>query len=130
MEDPRNNIELPKAFLNRGIQDLKSAKILQDKGQYPDVCYHCQQCAEKSIKALLILTGKFLKQHTVSGVFQEVIEDLEVKEEKRDELEEALEYSTALEEHWNIPRYPMLKEEELLDPLQTYSMEDGKEALN
>lgn len=36
-------------------EDLKSAKVLLKERLYNQVCFHCQQCAEKSLKSFIKL---------------------------------------------------------------------------
>ncbi|OQX22107.1 MAG: hypothetical protein BWK75_01580 [Candidatus Altiarchaeales archaeon A3] len=80
MENSRDDINLIKAFANKSRNDLKSAELLHDSGNYADAAYHAQQCSEKIIKCVLIMGNKFARTHFVSGILGSVIED--VKDEK------------------------------------------------
>lgn len=56
------------SWLQRARSDLQLGRVaLQVKGVMPeDVCFHAQQCAEKSLKALLLQKGiNFPKTHAV-----------------------------------------------------------------
>ncbi|MCC9075340.1 HEPN domain-containing protein [Litorilinea aerophila] len=39
-------------------QDLRMAELAMVEGIYNQVCFHCQQCAEKAVKGLLIFQGQ------------------------------------------------------------------------
>lgn len=39
-------------------EDLRMAELAERENIYNQVCFHSQQCAEKAIKALLLLQGK------------------------------------------------------------------------
>jgi len=120
------NIKLAKAFLKRAEGDLRSAKILLDAGEFPDSIYHSQQCSEKAIKALLVMENKFVRQHIVSGIFKEVIENF--AEKWKEKLIEILPDIESLEIHWILPRYPEPFGEEIWNPEEEYSEKDAKEA--
>ncbi len=45
-------------WLRFAEEDLNSAKILLREGIYNKVCFHSQQCAENSLKALLVFRHK------------------------------------------------------------------------
>ena len=50
------NSEFAEAWLKRAISSLEKAKIgkISDALFYEDLCFDCQQAAEKALKALLI----------------------------------------------------------------------------
>lgn len=56
-------------WLDRARKDLRAAKMLFNNDEEPDfdlACYLSQQCAEKSLKALLIYLGiRFAYKHGV-----------------------------------------------------------------
>ncbi len=56
MTDPRHN---PKAWVDKAEEDLRAAKILLDSdSRVFGVCgFHCQQAAEKYLKAVLVNEG-------------------------------------------------------------------------
>ena len=47
------------AYLEKAARDLRTAeRMSEEPGDFRDVvCFHAQQCAEKSVKAVLIATG-------------------------------------------------------------------------
>jgi HEPN domain-containing protein len=53
-----NRKEFAIAFLLRAKADLKSAKDLLEADDFPDAALHAQQCAEKAIKALLVVENR------------------------------------------------------------------------
>jgi len=119
MEIDKADLELSKSFLKRAFNDLKSAEILLENGQYSDSAFHSQQAAEKSSEALLILNKMFVREHIVShllakiGVSEDIIKNV-----------------SSLEEHWVKPRYPFVSKVLLWDPTREYTKEIAEEALN
>lgn len=58
-----------KDWLATAERDLKAAESLGQAGYYEHGCFWCQQSAEKSLKALLLLKqGKFPKIHSLSAL--------------------------------------------------------------
>jgi len=51
--------ELLRAWLGKALNDLKSARIVGDApdGPLDTAIYHCQQAAEKAVKAFLVFKG-------------------------------------------------------------------------
>jgi HEPN domain-containing protein len=47
-----------KEWLAFAIIDLRAAEVLFNEAMYSQVCFHCQQCVEKSLKAALVQLGK------------------------------------------------------------------------
>jgi HEPN domain-containing protein len=47
------------AFLEKASRDLRTAeRMAEEPGDFRDiVCFHAQQCAEKSLKAVLLAQG-------------------------------------------------------------------------
>lgn len=54
----------PQAWFDKGHRDLELAKaMLPHWEKFPDLlCYHCQQAAEKQLKALLLHYGQSVKR--------------------------------------------------------------------
>ena len=116
MANSRDDINLIKAFANKSRNDLKSAELLLDSGNYADAAYHAQQCSKKIIKCVLIIGNKFARTHLVSGILEGVIEG--VNDEKWvTALKELIPDVIELEEHWILPRYPEPSGEDIWDPL-------------
>lgn len=120
MEAGKDNIEFAKKFMRRAEADLRAAAALLREGNYADSAYHSQQTAEKSGKALLILEGRFVRDHIISpllGKLQaEDMADIAVK-------------VRMLEKHWLKSRYPELQETGIWDPLEEYTKDMAKDAM-
>lgn len=119
-----NNKELAIAFLLRARADLKSARDLLKASDFADAALHAQQCAEKSIKAFLVLENRFVSRHIVSDIFSEIVEELKLKGS-----DEILDACRDLERHWIRPRYPIPEKGVIWDPLKEYKSDDAKEAI-
>lgn len=58
----------PREWVNRAASSLRKARrSLGSKGIYPeDICFDCQQCAEKALKGVLVKRrGKYPKTHNI-----------------------------------------------------------------
>jgi HEPN domain-containing protein len=63
----------PLGLLDLATADLVTTRRLVVPGLYHNACYHAQQAAEKSLKALLMReTGTFPKTHDVSRLVDAV----------------------------------------------------------
>lgn len=127
MENRSTNLKLAEAFAEKAKSDLHSARSLLKSGDYADSAYHSQQCAEKIVKAVLILSNKFVRTHIVSALFREVIENLETK--YKNELKELIPKIEELEEHGVLSRYPEPRGEEVWDPTKEYTAETAADAM-
>lgn len=74
-----------KEWLKRAKSNLKMSKIHKDKDiYYEDLCFEAHQCAEKSLKALLIMhDSEIPKTHSFSVLITKLEEHLEIPEEIR-----------------------------------------------
>ena len=66
-----------KEWVEIASQDLASAKYLVSMKPVPleIICYHCQQCAEKYMKAYLVFRNKeVIKTHDLISLYKELIE--------------------------------------------------------
>lgn len=70
--------KLPEAvrdWLRFAEEDLESAKVLLKEGIYNQSCFHSQQCAEKILKAWLLLQGKRLpKIHDLNELLEKSVQ--------------------------------------------------------
>lgn len=57
-------------WLKLASEDLASAKVLLKENIYNQVCFHAQQTAEKSLKALIELKMKVPKEHRLPKLFE------------------------------------------------------------
>ena len=74
--------ELIKEWLKKSEHDLGTAKIIfLNKPEYSDtICFHCQQAAEKSLKAIWIKYGiKIIKTHDLLYLLDKISEIEEVE---------------------------------------------------
>ncbi len=129
MGDSGFNLEYAKLFIKRAEMDLKSAKILLDNDIYPDSIYHSQQCAEKAVKAVLVLNNVIIRKHVVSGVFMNIIYEMNIENSWKDRLLNLIPKIESLEEHWVMPRYPEPYFGGLWNPLEEYTKKDAEECL-
>ena len=86
-------------WLKEAKEDLKSAKILLEGGQYHHACFHAQQAAEKALKALLRSLHKAKTGYSVLDLLREVSKDVKVPEELWD-------MARILDQYYIPPRYP------------------------
>ena len=103
--------ELARLFIRKGIQDEDAAITLFENKDIADeiVGFHCQQAAEKYIKAVLVCRKiEFRKTHDLEELLQ-LIEDNEIeKPEKSEDLGELEPFAVAF-------RYDLLDESSLFD---------------
>lgn len=92
--------------------DYESAKYLYNGSLYPKpieiICYHCQQAAEKAVKALIVYFGSqggMPKVHDIAFLLNQMKNI--VKKEKGIEMDDALmEVADGLSKYGVAPRYP------------------------
>lgn len=75
---------LVEAWLEKADHDLGTAKLtLEHRPGYADViCFHCQQAAEKYLKAYLVFLGvPFAKTHSLTYLLDLISEHAEVSKE-------------------------------------------------
>lgn len=103
--------ELACMFIRKGLQDENAATALLDNHDIADeiIGFHCQQAAEKSIKAVLVARKiEFRKTHDLEELLQ-LLEDNEIeKPEYSQELGELQPFAVAF-------RYDLLDEPSLFD---------------
>lgn len=95
--------ELPKEWVDKAEEDFNSADVLLHAGEFPlpsPACFHCQQCAEKYLKAYLQEhMVEFARRHELMPLLNLCISlDAEFQTIKR-ELEKLNKYAV-------IVRYP------------------------
>lgn len=122
METGEDDIKLAKFFLEKAVQDMDSAETLLKKRNYADSVYHSQQTAEKSAKALLILEGRFVRDHIVSPVLGEIMNRTGLGGKVLEDL-------MFLEEHRTKSRYPEPLGMKIWNPLEEYTRDIAEEAL-
>ena len=106
------------SWLKRAKSNLDIAKggKLTDDIMYEDLCYECQQSAEKSLKGLLVfLDAEFPYTHSIGKI-------LELIDVQGIDVPEIIKYAVRLTDYALITRYPASEEE-------TISEEEYIEAL-
>lgn len=93
-----------RAWLNFAGMDYEAANILYSHHPKPCeiICYHCQQAAEKAIKALYIffdIPGGIPRKHDLSFLLNQIENKTEISKELRH-------YADALNVYGVVSRYP------------------------
>jgi HEPN domain-containing protein len=107
---------LIKEWLCKAEHDLGMAELaINNKPEYTDsICFHCQQAAEKYLKAYLVsLDMRFEKKHNLDYLLDLISEKEKVSEEFYEMLEKLEDYAVEI-------RYP----DDWFEP----ELEDAKEA--
>jgi HEPN domain-containing protein len=66
-----------KEWLAFAIIDLRAAEVLFDEAIYSQVCFHCQQCVEKCLKATLVHLGKSPPRiHSITDLLRQIPDEL------------------------------------------------------
>jgi len=107
------------AWLKLAAEDLASARILLKENIYNQVCFHAQQTAEKSLKALIELKTKVPKEHSLSKLF-------EISKELGYELSQFREGLEYLNIFYTSTRYPFVVG---ILPTGSPSKEDAEKSL-
>jgi len=100
-----------KEWVEIASQDLASAKYLVSMKPVPleIICYHCQQCAEKYMKAYLVFRNKeVIKTHDLIALYKELIELDTTFEEIKNECIDLTDFSVTT-------RYPYKLELDKID---------------
>ena len=89
--------------------------------------FHCQQCCEKIIKAVLASRGKnIIFTHEITPFLLKTLTQDEINE-----LEKVIRYSSSLDMQFPKTRYPIPSgEDELFIPSRDYTKEDAEKYLN
>lgn len=115
------------AWLDDAQRDFLSAKALYDEDLLEKAVYHCQQCGEKAVKAVLLCMGSFEKTHKVSVLLRQEAVD---KDLMKGEMPELVELSEFLEKEISRSRYPELSGDRLWIPSKEYTDESAKEHID
>jgi HEPN domain-containing protein len=98
--------ELTSEWVKKADNDFHSADLLLTAGEFPipdAACYHCQQCAEKYLKAFLQEhMVRFERTHSLTLLLDLCKSQAQDFEKLRSELEQLENYSIAV-------RYPGVK---------------------
>lgn len=86
-------------WLREAREDLESARILLNGGQYHHACFHAQQAAEKALKALLRRFHVARTGHSVLDLLREASRHVRVPSGLWDA-------ARILDQYYIPPRYP------------------------
>jgi HEPN domain-containing protein/predicted nucleotidyltransferase len=115
------------AWLDDAQRDLLSARALYEENLFEKAVYHCQQCGEKAVKAVLLCMGSFEKTHKVSVLLREEAAD---KNLMSGDMPELVAISEFLEKEVSRSRYPELCNDHLWVPSKEYTEESAKEYID
>lgn len=110
---------LARAWLDFARDDLRMAELAFKDGIYNQACFHAQQCAEKSLKAVLQLRVSVPKVHSLP----ELGEFCKEQGFHFEEMERRLNF---LDRFYTATRYPFIIG---MLPEGAPTKEDGQEAL-
>jgi len=93
--------KITRQWLKYAADDLQSAEVLKEREIHTIVCFHCQQCLEKSLKA--ILQEENIKPPRIHNI--KVLKDM-VENAMDSTLDISLEEANFLSEVYVESRYP------------------------
>jgi HEPN domain-containing protein len=108
-------IALIKEWLHKAEHDMGMASLaLENKPEYTDsICFHCQQAAEKYLKAYLVyLDISFEKKHSLGYLLDLINEKEPVPDEVYEQLEKLEDYAVEIRypDDWFEPTIEEAKE--------------------
>ena len=117
--------EISRAFIREAEDDFDSAFSLLEKGKFSKVVMLCQSCAEKSIKAALILKKIISSEHKVIDLF---IKEYSKELKEINKIENVVRF---FEREGIKTRYPLFsrKDKPLWLPSESYNQRDAEESL-
>lgn len=125
---PVDNAAWADKWLADADQDLKAAGSLFADSIYDRCVTHCQQAAEKSVKAVLACFGYLERSHYVAERLRRVIEKQVVPEWEAD-LARLADDAEQLEPAATWSRYPRLEGDRIVLPVERYEEPEAREAL-
>ena len=82
MSERRDLVEQVRGWIEKAEHDLRNAEYvitLEENCPFDTVCFHCQQCAEKYLKALLVLREiEFPKTHDLVPLLNLLCENMQI----------------------------------------------------
>ena len=109
-------------WLNEAEWDLENARILFERDRFNTVVYHCQQAAEKAVKALLYhnnLNGWGYSIHSLVEKYGE---------QKKIDFENIKSTALSLDKHYITTRYPDALPN--IAPHKAYDRKDAEQAIS
>jgi HEPN domain-containing protein/predicted nucleotidyltransferase len=125
---PMDNQAWAEKWLTDAGRDLLAADALFAGRLYDRCVTHCQQVAEKSVKAVLACFGRLERSHYVAALLQEEVET-QAAPEWNDRLLQLANDARQLEPAATWSRYPRIEGERIVLPAERYEESEGAEAL-
>ncbi len=120
-------MDYQRSYESTAKAELGVARQLAEQKYYWASVYHCQQAAEKMVKAVLFKRGiAEMKEHVISGIFASRI----LRERRTEELNTVYRYLLRLESHLNKSRYPIPEADEIITPMERYGKRDAEDAIH
>src|SRR3989344_7003078 len=117
------------AFLKEAKEDIVTAEEILENKRYSRAVYFCQQCVEKSVKALLEMEKIFVVEHDLSTFFVKFIYNNKKYNSLKKELNIIRESLDYFKEEWSKTRYPKEKAGEVITPSESYEEVDATSAI-
>lgn len=109
-------------WLEEANWDLENAKILFENDRFNTVVFHCQQAAEKAVKALLYHNNLNGWGHSIHSLLEKY---KEIKNENFDDLKRM---ALSLDKHYITTRYPDALPN--IVPHKAYNKQEAELAIN
>lgn len=110
-------------WLGFAEEDLKVAEIILEEGIYNQVCFHSQQCVEKSLKAILVKNNQKIPRIHSIGDLLGICEEI-----SKEDFAQFEDIALILDQYYKPTRYPDAIIGSLPDGLP--DEEDAREALD
>jgi HEPN domain-containing protein/predicted nucleotidyltransferase len=125
---PVDNVAWARKWLADAERDLAAAETLSGHSLYDRCVTHCQQVAEKCVKAVLACFGRLEYSHYVASLFRVEVERQSVPGwESR--LFQLADDAERLEPAAVWSRYPRLEGDRIVLPAERYEEQEAEEAL-
>jgi len=125
---PITNADWAKKWLDDAHRDLKAAETLFQAELYDRCVTHCQQAVEKSIKAILACFGRWERNHYVSGVLLQELNQHNLGDWTKT-LTGLADKAAQLEPAAIWSRYPRRLKDRIILPVEQYGEREAGEAL-
>jgi len=118
--------EFARRFYLEAVKDLERAKRAFNESDFPDCVFHCQQCVEKAVKAMVETKREYVRNHgpVLASVFSRVFEG-----DWREEFEFVVDVLGWFLEYYTRSRYPFAMGGRIVSPGEFIDEETAKEAL-
>jgi len=125
---PVDNVAWARKWLVDAERDLLAAEALFASGLYDRCVTHCQQVAEKSVKAVLACFGRLERSHYVAALLGQEAE-VHSAPGWESRLAQLVEDAQQLEPAATWSRYPRLEGGRIVLPVERYGKLEAEEAL-